>query len=633
MHRQKALRIAIVIALGIWLLVAWRAQSQVKASPAMPVAPANPPAKPLQQTCTDGPDLTIRNVTISPNPPGLSQAFNVIVEIENQGIVTGTVDTWTYLYMDRPVGGAPDVQAFSSTGGLTYGSVITTYLTVPGTYATAGFHSASIMIDALNDVNESDTGACGGESNNTATQPLLEIQDAFTPTPEPPTATPWPPPQIFFFHPGNATVVRGESVLLDWQVYGDSASVTLDGAPVPMEDSREVFPTDDHVYVLRAENPGGYVEKTCFITVVDPTATPTPTGTPCDLPTIYEFNATKTSIVRGQQTTLYWDLAGATEAYLDGVGVGGVAEKTVTLYQTTVFELRAVNSCGEVVDTLQITVRYATPTPTWTPTRTPVPTRTPTPTHTPRPPTATPTRNVLPTLTPTWTPTIEATTTLTPTSTVDPGAPTTGATVTPGTFDSPLGTPTPGPQITPTSAVIPTETITLAVTATNTVQPAPTSRLATVTPTPVWNVDTPTPQPVVQNPTPVAQAPVKAATPTVSPTRPGGAAGTMRMYLCPLGILIVFALSVLVLSIVLPRIRENRDLQPTLPLQPADTVFDPGEPVTASRPAPARAFTATSLNEAPVTIEINDLLPKRREDSVDEPVSIEINDRASLHQT
>jgi hypothetical protein len=495
----------------------------------------------------------------------------------------------------------------------------------------------------------------GGQANNVSSSPyVINIPSNATPTPEPPTATPYPPPQIYFFDPGDVTIARGDSVVLSWQVYGDNIGVTLDGAPMPaIVDSYEVFPTADHVYTLRAENPGGVVIATCRITVVDPTATPTLTPTPCDLPIIHAFNATKTSIVRGQQTTLYWDLSGATEAYLDGSGVPGVSEKTVTLYQTTIFTLRAVNGCGPIEDTLQITVRYATPTPTRTPTRTPTPSRTPTPTYTPRPPTATPTRNVLPT--PTWTATaaatIASTATITTTATPDLATPPTvgpqvptitpGVTGTPGTFDSPLGTPTPGSGAVPTSTstVAPTETVTASTTPTSTAQPDPAGSLATVTPTPAWNVNTPTSQPAAQSITPTAEGATEAASPT--PTRTAGIAGTMRMYLCPLGILIVFALSVLVLSVILPRIREQREAQEALPLQPADTVFDPGQPLVTSRPAPARApahtpahaFTRAPVVEDPVTIEINDLIPRRQSgSSIDDPVSIEINDQATIRK-
>jgi hypothetical protein len=636
MQKQSGLRVATAIALGVWLLMAWATQFQVSASQTVPMLPAISQAKPLQQTCT-GVDLQIGSVTFDPNPPTEGQSYNVHVEIINTGTESVAEDSWTGVYLggEPPPAGTPifEREVPANTAGLTITGTVISNLTIPSEYATAGYHY--IWVEVNVDGHPIMAAECaGGNANNVSNPPYqIFIPADATPTTEPPTPTPFPLPQVYFFNPGDVTVVRGNPVTLAWQVYGDSVGVTLDGAPVPMEDSREIFPTDNHVYTLRAENPGGIVERTCRITVVGPTATPTPTATPCTLPVIYEFNATRTSIVRGEKTTLYWDLSGATSAYLDGSGVAGVAEKTVTLYQTTVFVLRAVNGCGEVQDTLQVTVRYATPTPTRTPTRTP------TPTYTPRPPTATPTRNVLPT----WTPTTATATTLTATQdlatppTVGPQVPT----ITPGVistesaFDSPLETPTPVPQVVPTNTITPTATTSLEVAATNTVQPEPTGRLATVTPTPAWNTDAPTstPPPVAQNITPTAEQPAEMATPAPSPTLATGIAGTMRMYLCPLGILIIFALSVLVLSVVLPRIRERREAQEALPLQPTDTVFDPGEPLVASHPAPARAVAPAPVIEDPVSIEINDLLPRREAGSIDESVSIEINDRAIVDRS
>jgi hypothetical protein len=80
-------------------------------------------------------------------------------------------------------------------------------------------------------------------------------------------------------------------------------------------------------------------------------------------------------------------------------------------------------------------------------------------------------------------------------------------------------------------------------------------RLVTVTPTAFVAQATSEP-----TSTPLPTRVVKAATPTpVS----GAGAGTLRMYLCPLSILIVFSIGVLALSIVLPRIRERQD-QPAI---------------------------------------------------------------------
>jgi hypothetical protein len=103
------------------------------------------------------------------------------------------------------------------------------------------------------------------------------------------------------------------------------------------------------------------------------------------------------------------------------------------------------------------------------------------------------------------------------------------------------------------------------------------------------------------------------ATPTASPTPLASATvarvgGSIRAYLCPLTILLVFAIGVLVLSIVMPRLQERRQGFETFqhavaayggvaesegggstysnpaPLDADDTLFAPDEPLTAKGP-------------------------------------------------
>jgi hypothetical protein len=54
-----------------------------------------------------------------------------------------------------------------------------------------------------------------------------------------------------------------------------------------------------------------------------------------------------------------------------------------------------------------------------------------------------------------------------------------------------------------------------------------------------------------------ATATARALTPTVT-AAVGSIGGSMRAYLCPLSVLLLFAVGVLVLSIVLPRLQERR---------------------------------------------------------------------------
>ena len=82
----------------------------------------------------------------------------------------------------------------------------------------------------------------------------------------------------------------------------------------------------------------------------------------------------------------------------------------------------------------------------------------------------------------------------------------------------------------------------------------------------------------------------------------------MRMYLVPLGILIVFAVSVLVLSIVLPRVRARRAGQTVYPLVQTDIIFDPHEPLPSKPSALAGLFSDTPF-------EADELIPERTVES------------------
>jgi hypothetical protein len=525
---------------------------------------------PQAQTCPECnqvPDLQIRNIRLEPDPPGVDQSYNVHVEIANPCAEAGA-DTWTYLYINRAPSGDPDLQAIAPTAGLGTGQSIEAHFTVTRSNATAGWHTLSVRIDAQNNVpNE----ACGGEGNNEAAISfnIEQVYPTDTPTP---THTAIPAPEIFFFTPDSATVARGDPVELAWQVNGQAVTVYLDGELMPLAHTHVVYPTENHVYVLRAENPGGFAEEISQITIVEPTATPTITPTPCNLPVIHEFGASPSSVVRGETVTIYWDVSGARQVFLNGGGVEGVSSKSFRLDQTKTFVLKARNDCGEVIESLTVQAKYATPTNTLVPTATRTPTRTATPTRTPRIPTSTPTRNMLPTFTPG-----PGTPTVTPTAT---------ATATSPAFQSPVGpgTPTWTPTWTPTFTSTPTLAATSAITQSSTLTAQPTETQAPPTatlapPTAVSPTATlvPTATPVTL-PTSTAAvivpprattvpdisaadatATALALTPTATPTQSLlSTGGSIRAYLCPLSVLLLFAIGVLILSIVMPRVQERR---------------------------------------------------------------------------
>ncbi len=531
-------RVVLAILSSIVLFATWLSQLPVEARQVVYVPQSMPVEKPLQQTCLT---LRIQQLSVDPDPPGQDQPFNIRVLIENISSTTVTTNTWAYLYVDKApnLGTPPDVQAFSATNNLEPGNTIETIFTVPASFATPGYHSIAVIVDALQQI---DPGCENTSAFQIYVDPVVVPTATSTNTA---TATPFPKPQIYFFTASPTTVVLGQATTLHWQVYGEAVTVYLDGQPVSLEQTVDTYPDQTHVYTLRAENPGGFVEKTVSITVLTPTSTATPTATACPLAVIHDFGATRTTINRGESTTLYWDLSGATEAYLNGSGVAGVAQQTVTLQQTTVFVLVAHNACGDTQKSLTITVRFATPTNTHTPTPTRTPTWTPTSTSYP---TSTPTRNVL-TATPTNPPQQN---TITPYPTVAQSSPLDQPSPTP--VEDPTETPTWTPTPVPTSTFtpMPEETPTMLV------QTSPLDD-PTLTPTPTETPsETPT-APVVAGVLTETPETALALTPTPT-TVPTG--GTIRAYLCPLSVLLLFAVGIIVVSIVLPRLREKRAPQP-----------------------------------------------------------------------
>ncbi len=554
------------------------------AGPMMYRPPAQPPCM----------DLQIQSIFLQPNPPLSEQPYNVGVTILNAGTTTSTQKSLVHLYLDRLAVDPPNYQMIANTDNLAPGQTTDVFLTVNAADSTIGYHWLTIRIDATNWINED---CSGGEGNNDGTANYEIISGVPTPTPTvpptpttPPTATPFPKPQIYFFTPETATVVLGSSVTLHWQVHGQAVSVYLDGELVSMEDTRIIWPTINRVFTLRAENPGGYVEKTSNIIVVPPSPTPTVTPTSCPLAVIHDFSASKTSIVLGEEVILTWSLSGATEAYLDGNGVVGVGQLKVKPIETTTYRLVAHNRCGDAEKTVTIIVRYGSPTPTHTPTYTPTPTRTPTPITSP---TATPTPNRLPTLTPTTTATATA------------------------TSSSPLPTPTATPTqvvtavVSPTLTLEPTETPTTI--PTETPLPTPTETPPTPSPTATWSVNSPLPSemtatPAIEAPT---ATPVWSETPTpavplnqVTPT-PIPPISTVRMYICPLAVLILFAIGVLTLSFVLPRIRSQREAMPPFgatqdaPFTPDDAILEGVLEPGPSAPPPDRVTRFTVVSDEP----------------------------------
>jgi hypothetical protein len=74
------------------------------------------------------------------------------------------------------------------------------------------------------------------------------------------------------------------------------------------------------------------------------------------LPTIHYFTCLPCEVTKGEQSTLSWDLSGATAAYLDGEGVPAPGSVVVAPNQTTTYRLVAVSERGSVERLVTVTV-------------------------------------------------------------------------------------------------------------------------------------------------------------------------------------------------------------------------------------------------------------------------------------
>jgi hypothetical protein len=156
------------------------------------------------------------------------------------------------------------------------------------------------------------------------------------------------PPTITSFAANPATISRGETSTLSWNVK-DATSVSINqgiGAVAVTTGTKDVTPTDTITYTLTATNADGSKTATCTVTVEEV------------LPTIDYFTATPASIKRDDASTLSWSVQDADTVTIDH-GVGAVAATgtvDVTPQDTTTYTLTATNSDGDSTATCQVEI-------------------------------------------------------------------------------------------------------------------------------------------------------------------------------------------------------------------------------------------------------------------------------------
>jgi len=172
-----------------------------------------------------------------------------------------------------------------------------------------------------------------------------------------PTATPAPAVSQFTADP--ASIQRGQSSTLHWQVTGATTSVSIDQAigAVPSSGDRRIVPSDSTTYTLIAAGPGGTAKYSVTVGV---TAAPPPPP-----PVIAQFTADAGSLLRGQSTMLRWQVNGnATGVSIDpGIGaVQNTGNRHVVPSESTTYTLTATGPGGETKATATVNL-MATPIP------------------------------------------------------------------------------------------------------------------------------------------------------------------------------------------------------------------------------------------------------------------------------
>jgi hypothetical protein len=171
------------------------------------------------------------------------------------------------------------------------------------------------------------------------------------------TVNPAPqPPLIASFTSNPAIITSGDTAVLQWNVNGaGSVSIAPDIGAVAASGTRNVSPKNTTTYTLTAVNNSGPVTATTVITV-NPLAQP---------PVVVDFSVSPSTVILGQTATLYWNVNGTNNVYIDnGIGsVPPVGSQTVSPGYSTTYTLTASNAAGTVTRTAYVDIWYPSPYP------------------------------------------------------------------------------------------------------------------------------------------------------------------------------------------------------------------------------------------------------------------------------
>ena len=156
-----------------------------------------------------------------------------------------------------------------------------------------------------------------------------------------------PQPRILRFSASPMTAAPGDSVTLIWET-AEADRVTIDGlGSVEPNGSATVSVDETTTYTLTAANDHGEVNSSTTVTV----------RRESEQLQILRFFANPAQTTPGGQSALIWEVVGADEVEITGVGsVGATGSSTVTVDETTTYTLTARSASDEVVATTVVTV-------------------------------------------------------------------------------------------------------------------------------------------------------------------------------------------------------------------------------------------------------------------------------------
>jgi hypothetical protein len=160
-------------------------------------------------------------------------------------------------------------------------------------------------------------------------------------------------PSISSFTANPSTINVGGYSNLQWNIANaTSVSINQGIGSVSSSGTRTVNPTMSTTYTITASNSAGSVTSLIAVTV---------SGTGA-VPVINSFTGSPLTIASGNQSTLSWNITGATSASINaGVGIVNATSGTyvVTPAATITYTLTATNSVGSVTATATVTVSGA----------------------------------------------------------------------------------------------------------------------------------------------------------------------------------------------------------------------------------------------------------------------------------